>query len=44
MNQQALYEKILGLSSPWHVVDIDLDESNGEIHVHVDCNANVGLF
>ncbi|NVK43994.1 MAG: ISL3 family transposase [Oceanospirillaceae bacterium] len=39
MDQQTLYERILGLSAPWRVLNVDLDEQSGEVRVHIDCDA-----
>jgi len=43
MDQQTLYERILGLSSPWHVTGVDLNEDHQEVTVHVSCDAGVKL-
>lgn len=43
MDQNTLYERILGLSSPWQVIGVDLDEETGEVHVRVDCDADARL-
>ncbi len=43
MDQHTLYERILGLSSPWHVRRVDLDETNGEVWIQVDCDADAEL-
>lgn len=35
MEDQELYQQILGLKSPWEVERVELDHSKGEIRVHV---------
>lgn len=36
MRGKELYQHLLGLTSPWHVVDVELDTSAQEIRVQVD--------
>lgn len=43
MHQHQLYERILGLSSPWWVSDVELDETSGLVKVHVECDASTVL-
>ncbi len=35
MRDRELYQKILGIESPWEVVDVELDMAAGEVRVHV---------
>lgn len=35
MRDRDLYAKILGIESPWKVVDVDLDTGAGQVEVHV---------
>lgn len=35
MRDRDLYAKILGIESPWRVVDVDLDTGEGRVEVHV---------
>lgn len=35
MRDRDLYAKILGIESPWKVVDVDLDTGEGRVEVHV---------
>ena len=43
MDQNQLYERILGLSTPWFVSDADLDESSGLVEVQVECDTSANL-
>lgn len=43
MHQNQLYERILGLASPWFVSNVDLDESSGLVEVKVECEASARL-
>lgn len=43
MHQNQLYERILGLSTPWFVSHVDLDESSGLVEVQVECEASASL-
>ena len=36
MNDKTLYEKILGLDSPWHVADVVMDLSAGSVTIRVE--------
>jgi hypothetical protein len=36
MQDRELYARILGLSDPWRVVDVQLDMSGGEVVVKVE--------
>jgi transposase len=36
MRDRDLYAQILGLTSPWRVVDVDLDNTGEEVRVHVE--------
>jgi transposase len=36
MNDQELYAKILGVSTPWMVADVDLDLSNHQVNILVE--------
>jgi transposase len=40
MQDRDLYARILGLTHPWHVVDVQLDTGGGEIRVKVEAKAN----
>lgn len=43
MDQCTLYEKILGLSSPWYVSEVGLDEGTHQVHILVECDSRVEL-
>ncbi|SEN45826.1 transposase family protein, partial [Halomonas caseinilytica] len=43
MHQNPLYERILGLSTPWFVSHVDLDEDSGLVEVQVECEASASL-
>ncbi|RCU42864.1 ISL3 family transposase [Corallincola holothuriorum] len=43
MDQRTLYERILNLSSPWQVKDVELNEAGSEVRVHVECDKSVVL-
>lgn len=43
MHQNPLYERILGLSTPWFVSNVDLDERSGRVEVQVECEASASL-
>jgi len=43
MDQNNLYERILRLTSPWHVTHVDLNEHTGEIHVQISCDEAAAL-
>ena len=36
MKDTDLYSRILGLSAPWFVADVELDTTVGQVDVHVD--------
>ena len=36
MKDTDLYSRILGLSAPWFVADVELDTTGGQVDVHVD--------
>jgi len=36
MNDKKLYEKILGVGSPWHVVDVSMDIAGGSVTIRVE--------
>ena len=40
MNDKTLYEKILGVTTPWHVSDVQMDLSSNSITVTVDHTSN----
>ena len=41
MKDTDLYSRILGLSDPWFVADVELDTGGGRVDVHVDHAAGV---
>src|SRR5271157_137065 len=43
MNDKTLYEKILGVTAPWHVTDVQMDISSNSITVTVD-HASTAAF
>lgn len=43
MDQCTLYEKILGLSAPWYVRDVGLDERTQQVHILVECDSEAEL-
>lgn len=44
MHQNQLYERILGLSTPWFVNSVDLNESSGLVEVQVACDPSAVLY
>jgi len=44
MQDTDLYQQILGLSSPWTVVDVHLDHEAQEIRVHVEHSRGVKFY
>ena len=43
MQDRDLYARILGLTDPWRVVDVQLDMPGGEVRVRVEAKANAQL-
>lgn len=43
MDQHTLYNRILNLQQPWHVIDVTLEESSGEVHVQIACHTDAIL-
>lgn len=42
MDELSLYEKILSITSPWCVESVELDESDGTVHVYIDYDRDRG--
>jgi len=40
MKDHQLYQQILGLSAPWKVARVELNLAGGEVHLHLDHDAN----
>jgi transposase len=44
MNDKSLYQKLLGLTSPWEVVEVTLDTGQEEVQVQVDLEEKTRLL
>ena len=43
MNDKKLYEQILGITSPWHVEQVELKLENGQVLIAVEGSSEVDV-